>query len=282
MSVFGQRAGLRCKKLPDCSGMLVARVYRLGMNDRPIALVTGASKGIGAATALAFANAGYDVCINYLSDEAGAAAIVDRCKDVGAKAFAVQANVAHRSAVAEMFDTCDRTLGPVACLVNNAGIIGGSAAITTVPEEVLAGAFATNVFGTVYCLQEAAKRMRTDWGGAGGAIVNMSSIAAILGSPGEYIHYAASKGAVETVTIGAGKELGPLGIRVSAIRVGTTNTDLHAREGNPERPAAVAAATPLGRIAEASDIAEAAVWLASTKAAFISGTVLTVAGGLLP
>ncbi|ETX13624.1 hypothetical protein OCH239_09640 [Roseivivax halodurans JCM 10272] len=110
----------------------------------------------------------------------------------------------------------------------------------------------------------------------------MSSIAAILGSPGEYVHYAASKGAVETLTIGAGKELGPLGIRVAAIRVGTTNTDLHAREGNPDRPAMVAAATPLGRIAEPSDIAEAAVWLASPKASFISGTVLTVAGGLLP
>ena len=124
--------------------------------------------------------------------------------------------------------------------------------------------------------------MRSDRGGAGGAIINMSSIAAILGSPGEYVHYAASKGAVETMTIGAGKELGPLGIRVCAIRVGTTNTDLHVREGNAERPASVAAVTPLGRIAEPVDVAEAAVWLASPRAAFISGTVLTVAGGLLP
>ncbi|WP_084782535.1 SDR family oxidoreductase [Roseivivax halodurans] len=252
------------------------------MIERPTALVTGASKGIGAATAVAFAEAGYDVCVNYLSDEAGAADTVARCKDAGAQAFAVCANVAHRVSVADMFDACDRTLGPVSCLVNNAGIIGGSATLTEVSEEALSGAFAANVFGTVYCLQEAARRMRTDRGGAGGAIVNMSSIAAILGSPGEYVHYAASKGAVETLTIGAGKELGPLGIRVAAIRVGTTNTDLHAREGNPDRPAMVAAATPLGRIAEPSDIAEAAVWLASPKASFISGTVLTVAGGLLP
>ena len=252
------------------------------MTDRPTALITGASKGIGAATALAFAKAGYDVCLNYHSDAAGAANTVARCEEVGARAFAVAANVADPAKVAEMFEACDRTLGPLACLVNNAGIIGGTAAVTEVSEETLSGTFATNVFGTVYCLQEAARRMRTDRGGAGGAIVNMSSIAAILGSPGEYVHYAASKGAVETLTIGAGKELGPLGIRVSAVRVGTTNTELHVREGNPERPASVAAVTPLGRIAEPADIAEAAVWLASNKAAFVSGTVLTIAGGLLP
>ncbi|SLN13406.1 Glucose 1-dehydrogenase 1 [Roseivivax jejudonensis] len=251
------------------------------MANRPFVLVTGASKGIGAATALAFAKAGYDVCANYHRDDAGAAETVARCRGVGAGAFAVSANVAVRAEVLAMFDACDRTFGPLTCLVNNAGIIGGSAAVTEVSEEALTAAFATNVLGTVFCLQEAARRMRTDQGGVGGVIVNMSSVAAILGSPGEYVHYAASKGAVETLTIGAGKELRPLGIRVSAIRVGTTNTDLHAREGNPERPATVAAMTPLGRIAEPVDVAEAVVWLASPEAAFISGTVLTVAGGLL-
>ncbi len=134
----------------------------------------------------------------------------------------------------------------------------------------------------MYCLQEAVKRRRTDEGGSGGSSVNMSSVAATLGRHGEYVHYAASKAAVETLNIGAGKELGPIGVRVNAIRVGTTATEIHEREGNPNRPAMVAAATPLGRIAQPSDIAEAAVWLASSKAGFVSGTVLTVSGGLVP
>ncbi|MEM8794509.1 MAG: SDR family oxidoreductase [Pseudomonadota bacterium] len=252
------------------------------MVDRPTVLITGASKGIGAATSIAFARAGYDVCVNYHHDAAGAAKTVAQCKGVGAQALAACANVGDRAAVARMFDICESSLGSVSCLVNNAGIIGGAATIIEVSEEALSGTFATNVFGAVFCLQEAARRMRTDRGGKGGVIINMSSIAAILGSPGEYVHYAASKGAIETLTVGAGKELGPLGIRVSAIRVGTTNTELHEREGNPERPASIAAMTPLGRIAEPEDIAEAALWLASPGAAFVSGTVLTISGGLVP
>ena len=252
------------------------------MKDRPIVLVTGASKGIGAATALAFAKVGYDVCVNYHGDAAGADATVARCDAEGVRAHAIQADVADRSAVSRLFAECDAALGPISCLVNNAGIIGGTSTLTDLDPDALAATFATNVFGLVYCLQEAAFRMGTDRGGVGGAIINMSSLAATLGSPGEYVHYAASKGAVETLTIGAGKELGPLGIRVSTIRVGTTATDLHAREGNPDRPATVAAATPMGRIATPEDIAQAAVWLASPMAGFVSGTVLTVAGGLSP
>ncbi|WP_375259867.1 SDR family oxidoreductase [Citreimonas sp.] len=251
------------------------------MTDRPIVLITGASKGIGATTAITFANAGYNVCVNYQRDAAGASETVSRCQAAGARAIAVAADVADPAAVARMFAECDARLGHVACLVNNAGVIGGSARVTDVLEATLHRTFTTNVFGAIYCLQEAARRMRTDHGGAGGTIVNMSSVAAAAGSPGEYVHYAASKGAVETLTVGAGKELGPVGVRVVAIRVGTTNTDLHSREGNAARPAAVAAATPLGRIAEPIDIAEAALWLASNKAAFVSGTILTVAGGLL-
>lgn len=252
------------------------------LSAKMIALITGASKGIGAATALTFAKDGYDVCVNYKSDLKGAQQTVAQCEAEGVRAIAVQGDVADQDAVKAMFVTCDEALGPVTCLVNNAGIIGGSTSITDLKKETLYATFEANLFGSIYCLQEAAKRMRTDEGGAGGCVVNMSSVAASVGSPGEYIHYAASKGAVETMTIGAGKELGLVGVRVCAIRVGTTQTDMHQREGNPDRPAMIAAATPLGRIAQPTDIAEAAVWLASDKAGFVSGTILTVAGGLLP
>ena len=252
------------------------------MIEHPVVMVTGASKGIGAATAIAFAHAGFEVCVNYQHDRAGAEETVRQCEALGVRAFACQADVSDPGAVRDMFARCDAKLGPVTCLVNNAGIIGGASKLPDLIPENLRNTFATNVFGTIYCLQEAAQRMRRDQDGAGGTIINMSSIAATLGSPGEYVHYAASKGAVETLSIGAAKELGPLGIRVAAIRVGATDTDLHAREGNPDRPAAVAAVTPLGRIATPRDIAEAAVWLASPKAQFVSGTVLTVAGALAP
>jgi NAD(P)-dependent dehydrogenase (short-subunit alcohol dehydrogenase family) len=254
----------------------------LGNATSKIALVTGASKGIGEATAVAFAKAGYDVCVNYHFDEAGAEKTVRQCREIGVRAIAVGADIADLEAVRQMFDICDDRLGAVTCLVNNAGIIGGSSSLVDLDSSALVSTFQTNVFGMIYCMQEAAKRMRTDEGGSGGAIVNMSSVAAVMGSPGEYVHYAASKGAVETLTVGAGKEFGPLGIRVNAVRVGTTATDMHQREGNPDRPALVAAATPLGRIAEPSDIAEAAVWLGSSGAGFVSGTTLTVAGGLAP
>jgi NAD(P)-dependent dehydrogenase (short-subunit alcohol dehydrogenase family) len=252
------------------------------MPSRSIVLVTGASKGIGAATAIAFARAGYDVCVNYHSDAEGASATAERCEAEGAKAIAVGADVSDRNAVKNLFRTCDELLGPIDCLVNNAGIIGGTSTLESLTEGALQATFATNLFGTIYCLQEAIERMASDRGGTGGSIVNMSSLAATLGSPGEYVHYAASKGAVETLTIGAGKELGSVGVRVNAIRVGTTATDIHAREGNPDRPGKVARATPLGRIAEPEDIADAAVWLASPMARFITGTILTVAGGIAP
>lgn len=252
------------------------------MKKRPIVLVTGASKGIGRATALEFAEAGYDVCVNYHRDASGADETVLNCEAHGVRAFAKQADVSDQEAVAAMFSACDERLGSVSCVVNNAGIIGGSSTLAELGAAALIATFATNVFGATYCLQQALHRMRNDLGGSGGTVINMSSLAASLGSPGEYVHYAASKGAIETLTIGAAKELGPLGIRVAAIRVGTTATDMHVREGNPDRPSAVASVTPLGRIAEPGDIAQAALWLASPQAEFVSGTILTVAGGLAP
>lgn len=247
---------------------------------RPVAVVTGGSRGIGAATATLFAREGYNVCISYISDADAARATVKACEDFGAKAIAVRSDVASRQEVIDLFSACDRALGTPQCLINNAGVIGQSTRIQGLDEAALEQTFRTNVFGLLYCMQEASRRMSTVNGGVGGAIINISSVAAVLGSPGEYVHYAASKGAVETISIGAGKELAPEGIRVNAIRVGTTNTSIHALSGNPDRPAKIAAMTPMGRIAEPEDIAQTALWLASDKSGFVTGTVITVAGGL--
>lgn len=246
---------------------------------KPVVIVTGASKGIGAAIARLFAAEGHDVCAGYLSDEAGAAKTVSDCIASGARAIAVKVNMADRASVANFFRRAELELGRPDCLINNAGIIGATGRLEALPPEALAATFQTNLFGVVYAMQEAITRMSRRHGGKGGAIVNLSSIAATLGSPGEYVHYAASKAAVETLSIGAGKELGADGIRVNAIRVGTTDTDIHERHGNPDRPEKIAALTPLGRIARPGDIAEAALWLTSPRSGFVTGTVLTVAGG---
>jgi NAD(P)-dependent dehydrogenase (short-subunit alcohol dehydrogenase family) len=243
-------------------------------------IVTGASHGIGAATARLFAAEGYDVCINYLSDDTAASEVVEDCKAAGARAIAVKGDVGKREDIQALFSACDEALGRVTCLINNAGIIGKACRIEELQPAVLENTFRINVFGVMYCIQEAAQRMSTRKGGKGGTIVNMSSLASFLGSPNEYVHYAASKGAVESISFGAGKELAPEGIRVNAIRVGTTNTRIHTQGGNPERPARIAAATPMGRIAEPEDIARAALMLASPGAGFMTGTLITVAGGL--
>lgn len=246
---------------------------------RPIAIITGASHGIGAATARLFAAEGYDICVNYLSDAEAASSVVDACSAAGARAIAVQGDMGSIGDIQALFSACDEALGRVSCLINNAGIIGSASRIEALEPAALERTFRVNVFGVMYCIQEATKRMSTRHGGTGGTIVNMSSIAAALGSPNEYVHYAASKGAVETISVGAGKELASEGIRVNAIRVGTTNTRIHTHGGNPERPARIAALTPMGRIAEPEDIARAALWLASPGSGFVTGTLLTVSGG---
>lgn len=244
-----------------------------------LALITGASHGIGAAVARMLAAEGFDICINYRSDHDAAANVVAECEKLGAKAAAVSANVGDREDVRRLFAECDTRLGRLTCLVNNAGIIGSACRLEDLSPEVLSETFAINTFGPFYCTQEAARRMSTRYGGSGGTVINMSSIAAMLGSPNEYVHYAASKGALESLTAGSGKELAPEGIRVNAIRVGTTNTRIHTEGGNPARPAKIAAMTPMGRIAEPEDIARAAVWLASPGSGFVTGTTITVSGG---
>lgn len=245
-----------------------------------IAIITGGSRGIGAATARLAAKAGYDVCINYARDAKSAQKIVTDCQSMNRQVITVQADVADSGDVARLFRECDEKLGPVSLLVNNAGIIGRATTVAELTDEVLARTFAVNVHGAVYCAREAIKRMANSAGGSGGVIINVSSVAARLGSPGEYVHYAASKAAIETFTIGLAKEVGPEGIRVNALQAGTTDTEIHATAGNPNRPAMVAANAPLRRVATPEDIAAGIMWLASAPADYVTGAVLPVSGGL--
>lgn len=245
-----------------------------------LAIVTGAGRGIGAAAAELLAGAGYDICINYAADSSRAEAVAASCRALGVAAEPFQADMADPEAVKAMFAFCDERFGPPAVLVNNAGIIGRASRMADLDDETLDRTFRVNVFGPVYCIREAIPRMSRAKGGAGGVIVNISSIAATLGSPGEYVHYAASKAAVDTLTVGLSKELGPEGIRVNCVQAGTADTEIHASSGNPARPAKVAATAPLGRVATPRDIAEAIVWLASDKAGYATGAVLRVGGGL--
>lgn len=245
-----------------------------------IAVITGASRGIGAATAELAAEAGFDVCINYLSNLERAAQVVAACQAKGVRAIAVQGNAGREADIATLFETCDRELGPVSLLVNNAGIIGQSSRVEDLPSEVLRETFEVNFFGAYWSAQQAIRRMSTDHGGAGGTIVNVSSIAATNGSPGEYVHYAASKAALDGFTIGLAREVGRIGIRVNSVQAGTADTEIHAHGGNPERPAMVARASALGRVATAGEIAEAILWLGGEKSSYATGSILRVGGGL--
>ena len=248
--------------------------------ERQTAIITGASRGIGRATALGAARAGYNVCVIYVTDRQAADEVVSACLALGVNSIAIQADVSDQSAVIALFRAADEALGPLGLLVNNAGIIGQASVVVDLDAESLHRTFAVNVYGTIYCAQEAIRRMSTANGGMGGSIVNLSSIAATLGSPGEYVHYAASKGAIETFTIGLAKEVAKLGIRVNAVQAGTTDTEIHARSGNPCRPAMVAKTAPLGRAATPDDIASAILWLASKAADYTTGVSLRVGGGL--
>lgn len=245
-----------------------------------VAVITGGSRGIGASIAQLAARSGYDVCINYAHDKSAADDVVDRCKEHGVRACAFKADIGNPDDVGSLFSACDAELGPLKLLVNNAGIIGQATPLVGLSSDALRETFDVNLFGAIYCSQAAIRRMAVSGGGKGGVIINISSIAAVLGSPGEYVHYAASKGAMETLTIGLSKELGPEGIRVNAVRPGTINTDIHRVSGNPDRPAMVARTAPLGRVGEPADIAEAVLWLASDKAGYSTGAILSVSGGI--
>ncbi len=251
------------------------------MVTRKIAIITGGSRGIGAATAILAAKAGYDICISYIANEAAADKMLKACESRGARAIKVQGDVANEADVETLFTTCDTQLGPLDLLVNNAGIVGETSRVDALPASALERIYRVNVFGSFYCAQQAVRRMSTKFGGFGGSIVNLSSIAATNGSPGEYVHYAATKGAIDSFTIGLAREVGREGIRVNSVQAGTADTDVHTiGGGNPDRPAMVAATSALGRVATANEIAEAILWLGSDKASYATGTVLRIGGGL--
>ncbi len=249
------------------------------MNER-VAIITGASRGIGAATARLAAERGHAVCVNYRFNRAAAEAVVAEIEAAGGRALAVAADVGEEADVLRLFQTVDRVLGPVTALVNNAGILERQSRLENIDAARLARVFASNVTGSFLCAREAVRRMSTKRGGSGGAIVNVSSRAAVLGSPREYIDYAASKAAVDAMTVGLAKEVGDEGIRVNAVRPGFIYTEIHASGGEPDRVERVKGLAPMRRGGEALEVARAILWLLSDEASFTTGSFVDVSGGL--
>jgi NAD(P)-dependent dehydrogenase (short-subunit alcohol dehydrogenase family) len=245
----------------------------------PTVLITGGSRGIGAATALHAARAGYDVALTYVSEPDAAHDVVAEIEAVGVRALAIYADVALEADVVHAFAAVDEAFGPLHALVVNAGITGRFSRVDEVDTALLARVMAVNVTGAFLCCREAVRRMSTAHGGAGGAIVTVSSRAAALGSPGEYVHYAASKAAVDTLTRGLAKEVGPEGIRVNAVAPGPIETDIHARNGRPERLAQMAHTIPLRRPGTADEVAAGIMWLLSPEASYVTGAILDIGGG---
>jgi NAD(P)-dependent dehydrogenase (short-subunit alcohol dehydrogenase family) len=247
-------------------------------------LVTGGSRGIGAAAAVCCAELGFDVVVNYTRDAAAAQAVVDRVLALGRRAIAVQADVSVEAQVVSMFAQLDAAAraGKVARLhglVNNAGVVDRATRVEQIDGARLQRMFAINVFGSFLCAREAVKRLSTRHGGPGGAIVNLSSAAARLGGPGQYVDYAAAKGAIDTFTIGLAREVATEGIRVNAVRPGIIETDIHASGGQPDRVQQLAPQVPMQRAGSAEEVAQAIVWLMSEQSSYTTGAVIDVAGG---
>jgi NAD(P)-dependent dehydrogenase (short-subunit alcohol dehydrogenase family) len=244
-----------------------------------VILITGGSRGIGAATARLAAERGYTVCVNYRTNGAAAEQVVAAIAAAGGKAVAVGADVASEPDVVRLFETVDARLGPIAALINNAGILELQTRVEHIDAARLDRIFATNVKGAFLCAREAVRRMSTAHGGAGGAIVNVSSRAAQLGAPGEYVDYAASKAALDALTIGLAREVAGEGIRVNGVRAGIIYTDIHADGGDPNRVDRLGPTLPMGRGGDAIEVARAILWLASDEASYSTGTFIDVAGG---
>lgn len=244
-----------------------------------VMLVTGGSRGIGAAIARLAARRGYAVGVNYHAQAGAAQAVVDAIRADGGRAVALQADVSQEAQVLRMFQALDDELGRIDALVNNAGILEQQMRVEAMSAERLQRVLATNVIGAFLCAREAVRRMSTRHGGPGGAIVNVSSAAARLGSPNEYVDYAASKGALDTMTIGLSKEVAPEGIRVNGVRPGTIYTDMHASGGEPGRVDRLKSAIPLRRGGTVEEVAGAVMWLFSDEAGYTSGSFIEVSGG---
>ena len=245
----------------------------------PTLLVTGGSRGIGAATALLAAQRGYAVAVNYTANSLAADEIVRQIRAQGGNAMAVQADVGIEAQVMAMFQKIDAKLGPLTALVNNAGVVDVASRVDEMSVERLKRMFDINVVGSFVCAREAVKRMSTRHGGSGGVIVNVSSAAARLGGSGQYVDYAASKGAIDTMTIGLAKEVALEGIRVNAVRPGIIETDIHASGGQPDRARQMVPLVPMQRAGSAEEVAQAIVWLLSDDSSYTTGTLLDVTGG---
>jgi NAD(P)-dependent dehydrogenase (short-subunit alcohol dehydrogenase family) len=244
-----------------------------------IMLVTGASRGIGAAIAKQAGRQGYAVAVNYLNSQDAAESIVSDINKAGGKAIAIQADTSREEDVLRLFETVDKELGTLSALINNAGVVDVACRVDEMSVERMERIFATNITGYFMCAREAVKRMSSRHGGKGGCIINISSAAARLGSAGEYVDYAASKGATDTMTTGLANEVAKEGIRVNAVRPGPIHTDIHASGGEPDRINRIKSAIPMGRGGTPEEISDAVMWLVSDGASYVTGAFLDVSGG---
>lgn len=249
------------------------------MGEKKVALVTGGSRGIGAATSRLLAQQNYSVCINYKNSSEAANNLLDEIKAKGGQAITVQSDISEESQVIQLFETIDAKLGRITALVNNAGILSRQMRLENISADRIDRIFRTNVTGSFLCCREAVKRMSLEHGGNGGSIVNVSSLAAVTGSPFEYVDYAASKGAIDTLTKGLAKEVAVQGIRVNCVRPGFIETDMHASGGEPDRIKRLSPSIPMQRGGKPEEVAEAICWLLSDAASYITGSFTDIAGG---
>ncbi len=249
------------------------------MTSRPIALITGGSRGIGAATALLLSQQGWDVAVSYRSEADAADSVVKQCRQAGGRSLAVRADIADPDQINKLFETVDGELGMIRALINNAGVVDVAQRVEDISAERLHRMFAINVTGTFLCAGQAVRRMSTRYGGSGGVIINVGSAASRLGSPGEYVDYAASKAAIDTLTIGLSKEVATEGIRVNCVRPGIIETDIHASGEQPNRATEKAPLIPVQRPGQVHEVASAIAWMCSDGASYTTGALLDVSGG---